>query len=310
MKRCTTLSFAGMIICLQLTAQTALTVFSNDSPFTLYVNGAQKNAVPTTQVKVTDIPGAQCSVRLSFQDTSIPEVKQQVFLEGANNLIYEIKKNKKGNRVLRLLSSDEAGLLPKEEIQQASVASGSGASKSTNEVPKAAATTTTVVATNAAQPTQTTEQQPVKAEEQQPVKAEQQKPAPSKNPYEQYRTAKGFCTSPNLTAEDILRMKVRMDEKSNNENWRAAYLKETIEGYIATPGKCVTCKQYAELMNKYLTSDAHKYDIARTLFMKVYDPGNYDLIRETLKDSALKQKLDDLTLDYLASKYGGEPSKK
>ncbi|HEU5290336.1 MAG TPA: DUF4476 domain-containing protein [Cyclobacteriaceae bacterium] len=303
MKRCITFSLAFLLMSSQLIAQVTLTVFSNDSPFTLYVNGVQKNVAPTTHVKVPDVPGSQCSVRVSFQDSSIPEVKQQIFLEEADNLIYEIRKNKKGNRVLRLLSADEASQLSEPEVQ--ATVSQPDVTKRDNEVKKVekAETSATMVAPKAASPTQ-----PVEPTEQQPVNAEEQKPtpAPFKNPYERYRNARGFCKTPNLSAEDILRMRVRMDEKSNNESWRAAYLKETVVGYIATPGKCVTCKQYADLMNKYLTSDTHKYDVARTLFMKVYDPGNFDLIRETFKDNTYKQKLDDITLDYLASSYGGE----
>ena len=304
MKQCITFSLVCCIISIQLTAQTSLTVFSDNSPFTLYVNGEQKNAAPATSVKATGIAGTQCSVRLTFQNSGTPELKQHVYLEGADNLIFEVKKNKKGNPVLRLLSSDEVSQMEAITEKEVPTKKTGGLTEEDREAIKVVTTTTAAGISSYPQPVQPNNSGPAKVVDQGPIMEPEQKPVAAKNPYERYRTAKGFCNSPNLTADNIMKLKVKMEEKSKDERWRASYLKEILEPYLSTPGKCVTCKQYADLMNRYLVSDIYKYNVAKALFMKVYDPGNYDLIRETLKDNSYKQKLDEITLGYLSGVYG------
>lgn len=88
-------------------AQTAnAIVFSEDGDnFTLFLNGEQKNDWPQANVKMTGLTGSLYSAKIRFENSSIPEVNSKMFaVEAGTEVTYVIRKNKKGEHVLKVQS--------------------------------------------------------------------------------------------------------------------------------------------------------------------------------------------------------------
>lgn len=95
----------SMIVAIQ--AQTAnAVVFSEDGDrFTLLLNGEVKNETPQTNVKVNGLTGTFYSAKIQFEDKSISDLVHKNFaVELGQEATYVIKKNKKGEYVLRFRS--------------------------------------------------------------------------------------------------------------------------------------------------------------------------------------------------------------
>jgi hypothetical protein len=85
-----------------------VTLYSEDGEnFTLYLNGEQRNATPSSRVVVSNFAEVPVSFRVVFQDATLPELKRNGMRQGTNCL-FSIEKNKKGERVLRIKSCDDA----------------------------------------------------------------------------------------------------------------------------------------------------------------------------------------------------------
>ena len=85
--------------------------------FTVILNGVQMNDVSETNVKVTDLNNDFVTLKVRFEDTSIPDMdKSTLMLSPGNEVTYKIKKNKKGEYTLAY-----AGEVP---LANATVASG------------------------------------------------------------------------------------------------------------------------------------------------------------------------------------------
>lgn len=83
-----------------------LVIFSEDRDnFVLFINGERKNASPATNVKAQGINADGCKVKIVFQDTAIPEISKYIMLTAGEETTYGVKKNKKGEYVLRMVSS-------------------------------------------------------------------------------------------------------------------------------------------------------------------------------------------------------------
>ncbi len=93
-----------------LQAQTSnLVFFTEDGErFTLYVNGAQQNNSPDTQVKVWDFLGEFAQIRVVFHDLGVSEMKKGIMVTPGMESSWSIRKNKKGEYTLR-----SAGEVPK-----------------------------------------------------------------------------------------------------------------------------------------------------------------------------------------------------
>jgi len=69
--------------------------------FTLFLNGEQKNDKPLSNVKVEGINMEFAQLRVVFENSGVPELKQGISVEQGMEISALIKKNNKGNYVLR-----------------------------------------------------------------------------------------------------------------------------------------------------------------------------------------------------------------
>lgn len=88
-------------------SQTSNLVFftENGEFFTVFVNGARQNNVPAAQVKAIGFAGDFANVRVVFASPEIPEIKQGLMVEQGLESTYIIKRNKKGEMVMRFSGS-------------------------------------------------------------------------------------------------------------------------------------------------------------------------------------------------------------
>lgn len=106
MKKSLTL-LAAICCSLLFHAQTAnVVVFSEDGDkFTLFLNGEQKNATPLSNVKVNGLTSTFYTAKIDFEDHKLPDISSKNFaVELGSEATYVIKKNKKGEYVLRFHS--------------------------------------------------------------------------------------------------------------------------------------------------------------------------------------------------------------
>jgi len=93
---CTILSF-------QLFSQASAVVFSEaGEKFTVYLNGEKKNAAPQANVKITGLTSEFYQARIDFEDAMMTDFAENNFaVQRGSEVTYVVKKNKKGEYVLR-----------------------------------------------------------------------------------------------------------------------------------------------------------------------------------------------------------------
>jgi hypothetical protein len=102
-------SVLWLLLCLvgmtTLAQRSNLVFFSEQGErFLLVLNGIQQNGDPETNVKITDLPATTYKVKVIFEDPKLPEMDKSVFMEPGYEYTCNIKKNQKGEYVIRLLS--------------------------------------------------------------------------------------------------------------------------------------------------------------------------------------------------------------
>lgn len=101
--------FATFLLLLSLTAisQTSNLVFftENGENFTAFVNGVKQNEAPAPHVKAIGFLGEYAQVRIAFASPEIPEIKQGLMVEPGLESTYIIKRNKKGEMIIRFNGS-------------------------------------------------------------------------------------------------------------------------------------------------------------------------------------------------------------
>ena len=107
------LLFLMALIGSQVYSQTAsAVVFSeNGEKFTITLNGEKQNAVAQSNVKISGLTGEYYQARVDFEDATLTDFSHNNFavVKGAE-VTYVIKKNKKGEFVLRWHSQTEPGV--------------------------------------------------------------------------------------------------------------------------------------------------------------------------------------------------------
>ncbi len=83
----------------------SLSFFSEDGyPFTIIMNGLRKNTKPQTNVKLEGLTNPAYKIKIIFEDKTIPEIDKNVYTKPGMEVTYRIKKDRKGNNVLRYYS--------------------------------------------------------------------------------------------------------------------------------------------------------------------------------------------------------------
>ncbi|MBX7052882.1 MAG: DUF4476 domain-containing protein [Flavobacteriales bacterium] len=105
-------AFVFVFLSVQVFSQTAsAVVFSeNGEKFTITLNGEKQNTVAQSNVKISNLTNDYYQARIDFEDATLADFSHGNFavLKGAETT-YVIKKNKKGEYVLRWMSQTEPG---------------------------------------------------------------------------------------------------------------------------------------------------------------------------------------------------------
>jgi hypothetical protein len=89
-----------------------VTVFAKDGDkFWLILNGEKQNTTPAANVKIGNLASYNYKIKVIFENAKIPSLDANMYARdtdnNALNVVYEIKKNKKGNSMVMRLVSDE-----------------------------------------------------------------------------------------------------------------------------------------------------------------------------------------------------------
>ena len=106
MKHLTTLLLVLAFFSGSLLAQTSnLVVFSEQGEqFSLVLNAVQQNSTPQTNIKVSGLAPGACKVKIIFSDGTTPDIDKTLYFDPANEYTYNVKKDNKGEYVLRILN--------------------------------------------------------------------------------------------------------------------------------------------------------------------------------------------------------------
>jgi hypothetical protein len=109
MKQIVTL-LASLLLSAQLIGQSSAVVFSEvGEKFTIYLNGEKKNTTPQSNVKITGLTSEFYQARVDFEDSTLPDFTEGNFaVQRGFEFSYIIKKNKKGEYVMRYYGQTEA----------------------------------------------------------------------------------------------------------------------------------------------------------------------------------------------------------
>jgi len=90
-----------------------LVIFSEQGErFTVVLNGVRINDNPETNVKITDLNAPNYKLKIVFDDASIVDMDKNVYVEPGTECTYNVKKNNKGEYVLRMLSQSPLAQAP------------------------------------------------------------------------------------------------------------------------------------------------------------------------------------------------------
>lgn len=136
----------------QLHSQNSNLVFFSEQGehFTVVLNGVQQNEEGQTNVKVTDIIGNTIKLKIQFTESSIPPIDKTIYFNPGMETSYNIKKNNKGEYVLRMFSEAPLAEVSAPVKDQVVIVYGTPAI-----TPQPVATQTTVTQTKVSQPVAT-----------------------------------------------------------------------------------------------------------------------------------------------------------
>ncbi len=99
----------SFLVSVQLYAQTSAVVFSEaGEKFTVFLNGEKKNATPQPNVKIQGLTSEFYQARIDFEDASLKDFAEGNFaVQPGAEVTYIVKKNKKGEYVLRFYGQSE-----------------------------------------------------------------------------------------------------------------------------------------------------------------------------------------------------------
>ena len=122
MKQFVTL-FASVLLSAQLIGQSSAVVFSEvGEKFTIYLNGEKKNATPQSNVKISGLTAEFYQARVDFEDPMLTDFAEGNFaVQRGFEFTYVIKKNKKGEYVMRYYGQTEATTTSTEPSPQSDI---------------------------------------------------------------------------------------------------------------------------------------------------------------------------------------------
>ncbi|CAN5475660.1 hypothetical protein BH11BAC2_BH11BAC2_26470 [soil metagenome] len=119
------LSVFALLIAYVSGAQSNLILFTeNGEKFTAILNGIRQNEKPETNVKITSLNAEFYKLKVIFDNQAFGEKNMNVAVEPGSETTYTIKKNTKGEFVLRLISSVPIAQAPPAPASQTVVVYG------------------------------------------------------------------------------------------------------------------------------------------------------------------------------------------
>ena len=108
------LSFFTILTFLAVNAQSSnVILFTEDGEkFTVILNGARQNDTPETQVKVTGLNANSYKLKVIFEDPANGTMDKNLFFNEGMETAFNIKRNKKGEWVLRPISETPVAQAP------------------------------------------------------------------------------------------------------------------------------------------------------------------------------------------------------
>ncbi len=105
MKHLLLIGFA-LVATLALKAQTTNLIFFTEQGerFSIVLNGILQNESPQTNILVTDLPAPNYKVKVIFEDKKLGEIDKNLFLNQGTESTYVIKKNNKGEYIVRFMN--------------------------------------------------------------------------------------------------------------------------------------------------------------------------------------------------------------
>lgn len=100
------LLFVAFVLIKSMDAQLSNLIFFTEGGerFSVVLNGIMQNASPETNIKITDLNAPNYTVRVIFEDQNLGQLQKQVMQNLGMETTYAIKKNNKGEYVLRFRS--------------------------------------------------------------------------------------------------------------------------------------------------------------------------------------------------------------
>jgi hypothetical protein len=80
--------------------------------FSVVLNGILQNASPQTNIKVTGLPAPSYKLKVIFEDPKIPELDKNLLFQQGTETTFNIRKNNKGEYVVRYLNEVPIGQMP------------------------------------------------------------------------------------------------------------------------------------------------------------------------------------------------------
>jgi hypothetical protein len=120
------LTIAAMVIAFAQSG--TITFFSQDGEkFYVVLDGIRQNNEPSTNVKVTDLKRPNYKAKVIFADASIPAIDKNVYIQdyetkNYNDVVYNVRRDKKGMMDVRLSSYSEVSATPAATADQNVVA--------------------------------------------------------------------------------------------------------------------------------------------------------------------------------------------
>jgi hypothetical protein len=300
-----------------------LVVFSERGErFVLIMNGLRQNADPATNVKVVDLNQPGYSLKVIFEDKSIPDLDKKIPFNSTNMEVVVAISMKKGVRKLTFISeapiTTSTGNVADQQVVNFSP---TGVSNETTT------TTTTTTTTNPVVNTTTNSTSDVKTNVNTTTNTTANNinaPGVSININDKGLTVTGLnangtggnstvntttntnssnnttgttissdnssryiangtmCSSSSMTQQQLLKLKYDLDERTVVTKMRAA--KEAVQK------NCMLSSQVAEIVKMFDYAD-DQLDIAKFSYQHTYDTKNYDLVVKALQQDYNKPKL-------------------
>lgn len=262
--------------------------------FSLILNGILQNGKPETNIKITGLPAPSYKVKILFEDPNNPTIDKTLMFQQGTETTYNIRKNNKGEYVIRFMNQVPIDEMPPPPPQQhvilyTTIPASISINQTQNNVtmttsgptdfsptPAGTSSTTTVTTT-------TTTSEGIEINHQNTY-----------NPHEKHYEMPGYhgevgCPYP-LSELDFRDVKKTISDKSFEDS------KLTIAKQV-TSANCLFSSEVKEIMALF-SFESTRLEFAKYAYRYTFDVGNYYKVNEAFQFES--------SIDELNTFIGGE----